>query len=215
MIRILLVDDHELMRGGLRSLVEQESDLTVVAEASSGLEVPRLVATHNPHLILMDVSMPDLNGIEATRLLRRDNSSLRILALSMHEDKRFVSEMLRAGANGYMLKDAAVAELVFAIRLVHSGKTYLAPDIAGDLVKEFIHLSPAQREQDAYVILSDRERQTLQQLAEGRSTHEIAENLSISAKTVETHRRNLKDKLGIESIANLTKYAINQGLTDL
>ncbi len=213
-IRILLADDHKITRQGLRSLLDKEFDMEVVAEAEQGRTAVRLVRELLPDVVIMDVSMPDLNGMEATRQIVGEFSNIKIVALSMHSDSLFVTEMLRSGASGYLLKDCAFEELARAIRTVVAGKTYLSPSISGVVVDDYLHrLSKAVL--SGSEVLTDREREVLQLLAEGKSTKQIALKLHISVKTVETHRRQIMDKLDIHTVAELTKYAIRKGLTSL
>ncbi len=213
-IRILLADDHRITRQGLRSLLDKQSDMEVVAEAEEGRTAVRLVRELLPDVVIMDVSMPDLNGMEAARQITREFGDVRIVALSMHSDLLFVTEMLKSGASGYLLKDCAFEELARAIRTVVAGKTYLSPSISGVVVDDYLHrLSKA--DFSGLDVLTGREREVLQLLAEGKSTKRIALKLHISAKTVETHRRQIMNKLDIHTVAELTKYAIRKGLTSL
>ncbi len=213
-IRILIADDHSIVRDGLKALVEKEEGLEVVAEASNGLEAIRLVQKFAPDIVVMDVAMPDLNGIEATRQLTANDPSVKIIALSMHSDRRFVIEMLRAGAMGFMLKDSAFEELVDAIKNIYKGRTFLSSSIMDVVVTDYVR-NLAGTDSPAYNQLSDRERQVLKLLAEGKTVKEIGYILDVSAKTVETHRLNIRDKLGISSLAELTKFAIREGITTL
>lgn len=213
-IRILLADDHKITRQGLRSLLEKQDDMEVVAEAEEGRTAVRLAREFSPHIVIMDVSMPDLNGVEATRQIVERTPDVRVIALSMHSDSLFVTEMLKSGASGYLLKDCAFEELTLAIRAVADGKTYLSPSISGVVVDDYLH----RLSKTAYAgpdILTNREREVLQLLAEGNSTKKIALKLHISVKTVESHRRQIMDKLDIDSVAELTKYAIRKGFTSL
>jgi DNA-binding NarL/FixJ family response regulator len=213
-IRILLADDHKITRQGLRSLLENYSELEVIAEAENGREAVALAKQLAPDVIIMDVSMPDLNGVEATRRIIGDNSDVKVIALSMHSDTLFVSEMLKSGAAGYLLKDCAFEELVQAIKTVAEGKTYLSPSISGIVVDDYLHRLAKSHVSDLDV-LTDREREVLQLLAEGQSTKQIALKLHISSKTVETHRRQVMNKLDIHTVAELTKYAVRKGLTSI
>lgn len=213
-IRIVIADDHQILRQGLRTLLEKEPDMEVVAEAEDGRKTVSLVKEVNPHVVIMDVNMPDLNGIEASRQILAEFPEVKIIALSMHADRRFVINMLKAGAQGYLLKDCAFEELAQAIRLVMANKTYLSPGVAEIVVKDYVQRLPGPS-QSAFSVLTAREREVLQLMAEGKSTSQIAELLSISVKTVETHRQQLMHKLGIRSVAELTKYAIREGLTSL
>jgi two-component system response regulator NreC len=216
MIKVVLADDHQIVRHGLRSLLSAEPDIKVVGEADNGRAVIRLVQELSPQVVIMDISMPDLNGIEATRQILSDSSGVKVIALSMHSDSLFVLNMFKAGASGYLLKDCALEELVKAVRTVMNRKVYLSPSISDIVVKDFvIGWSPEDSSSSAYSILTAREREVLQLMAEGKTTNQIAESLCISVKTVEAHRKQLMTKLDIHSVAELTKYAIRQGLTTL
>lgn len=214
MIRILLVDDHKIIVDGLVTLLAKEQDMEVVGTADNGrVAVTQAKALH-PDVVIMDMSMPDLNGIEATRQILEVQPDTRIVGLSMHSDRRFVSEMFKVGACGYLLKDCAFDELTRAIRTVISGKMYLSPGVAGVVMSEFVRYLPG-GEESVFGVLTSRERQVLQLLAEGKNTKGIALHLNVSIKTVETYRRQIMDKLGTNSVAELTKYAIREGLTSL
>lgn len=213
-IRVLLADDHKIIRQGLRSLLEKQQDMEVVAEAEDGRSAVRLAAETAPDVVIMDVTMPDLNGVEATKQILSNSPDIKIVALSMHSDSMFVAEMLRSGAVGYLLKDCAFDELAKAIRTVIDNKTYLSPAISGVVLEDYIYrLSKTSFASPD--VLSDREREVLQLMAEGNSTKKIAQKLHISVKTVETHRRQMMSKLNIHTIAELTKYAIRKGITPL
>jgi len=214
-IRLLIADDHQMMREGLKSLIEDESGMSVIAEAENGLDTVALAARANPHIVVMDVAMPDLNGIEATRQIVAANPHTKVVALSGHANKEFVREMLTAGASAYVLKKRAYEELLRAIREVMLGKKYLSPDIARGVVDDYVELSSSISDNPAFITLTPREREVLQQLAEGRATKEMAYTLGVSVKTVETHRRNIMEKLDIHSVAELTKYAIREGVTSI
>jgi len=214
-IRLILADDHEMMREGLKSLIEKESGMEVVGEADNGKETVTLAAKAGAHVVVMDVAMPDLNGIEATRKIVGANPHIKVIALSGHANKEFVREMLTAGASAYVLKKRAYEELARAIREVMKGKKYLSPDIARGVVDDYVELSSSISDNPAFVVLTDREREVLQQLTEGKSTKEMADELNVSVKTVETHRRNIMEKLNLHSVAELTKYAIREGVTSL
>jgi two-component system, NarL family, response regulator NreC len=213
-IRVLLADDHRLFRDGLRTLLEQQVDLEVVGVAVDGQAVLTQVGACRPDVVLMDVSMPGLNGLEATRRLRDDHPDIAVLVLSMHVDHRFVVEALRAGALGYIPKDCDIGELREAIRTVFRRQLYLSRSLGDRIVRDYLALT-GDRPDSAFSVLSAREREVLQMLAEGRSAKDIAGALGVSVKTVETHRKNTMDKLDIRSIAELTKYAIREGLTHL
>jgi DNA-binding NarL/FixJ family response regulator len=214
MIKIVLADDHQIVRHGLRSLLSAEPDMEVVGEADNGRAVVRLVQEKSPQVVIMDISMPDLNGIEATRQVVSEVPGIKVIALSMHSDSLFVLNMFKAGASGYLLKDCALEELVKAVRTVLNRKIYLSPGISDIVIKDFV-IGWSPPESSAYSILTTREREVLQLMAEGRKTNQIAESLCVSVKTVEAHRKQLMNKLDIHSVAELTKYAIRQGLTSL
>ncbi|MEW6051714.1 MAG: response regulator transcription factor [Candidatus Zixiibacteriota bacterium] len=213
-LKILLADDHRLFRDGLRTLLIQQSDMEVVGDAVDGPDAVVKTREIRPDILLMDISMPELNGIEATRKILAENAGIKIIILSMHADQRFVAESLRAGAMGYVLKDSAIDELLAAIRTVARNQRYLSRTIADVVIEDYIELS-RERPASAYTVLSPREREVLQLLAEGRSTKEIAAQLDVSIKTIESHRKQIMDKLDIHSVAELTKYAIREGLTPL
>ena len=213
-IRILLVDDHKIMRDGLRSLIEKQNGMAVVGEAENGRTAIRLTRKLKPDVIVMDINMPDLNGIDATRRIVAEFPGTKIIAFSMHTDHQFVAGALKAGVRGYLQKDSAFEELDRAIRTVVADQTYLSPDITGDVVKGYLEKLLAD-ESAAPAFLTDREREVVQLYAEGRKTKQIADRLNLSVKTVETHRRNIMEKLDITSIAELTKFAIREGLTTL
>jgi DNA-binding NarL/FixJ family response regulator len=213
-VKILIADDHQILREGLKSLLEKQPGFAVVAEAEDGFSAIDGVKKHKPDIAILDIGMPDLNGIEVTRKIRSETAETRVIALSMHADRRFVMGILEAGAKGYLLKDSAFTELVTAVTAVAKGKTYLSPSIAETVVKNSLEKSD-RGEQGSSVLLSGREREVLQLVAEGKSTKEIAFKLFVSTKTVETHRKQIMDKLNIRTVAGLTKYAIREGLTSL
>jgi DNA-binding NarL/FixJ family response regulator len=214
-VRLVLADDHAMMREGLKSLIAKEPTLEVVGEADNGKQTVELARKAGANVVVMDVAMPDLNGIEATRKLLKGNPAVRVVALSGHANREFVREMLKAGASAYVLKSRAYEELVRAIREVMKGKKYLSPDIARGVVDEYVEISSSVSKNPAFVVLTDREREALQLLAEGKSTKEIADALGVSVKTIETHRRNIMEKLNLHSVAELTKYAIREGITSV
>jgi DNA-binding NarL/FixJ family response regulator len=213
-IKVLLADDHNIVREGLRSLLEKEPDIDVVAMADNGRMAVQLAGKLIPDVAVIDIAMPDMNGIEAIRRISAENSGIRILALSMHSARRFVVEALSAGAGGYILKDCASEELVRAIRTVAGNETYLSPKVAGLIVKDYLKRAP-ESTAPTVSLPSSREREVLQLIAEGKSTKEIAFTLGVSVKTVETHRQQIMKKLNLHSVAELTRYAIREGLTPL
>ncbi len=211
-IRIVLADDHDVMRHGLCQALQQEKDMEIVGQAGDGRTAIRMAGQLRPDVMLMDIGMPDLNGIEATREIHRETPGVKVIALSMHSTPGPITEMFRAGASGYLPKNCDFAELVRAIRIVVDGQTYVSPSISKMFVNGLVH-PPERAESTAFSLLTQREREVLQLLAEGRTTKEIARQLHISPKTVEMHRLRLMNKLGIDHIATLTKYAIQEGLT--
>jgi DNA-binding NarL/FixJ family response regulator len=213
-IKILLADDHSIMREGLRALLEKEHDMEVIGEANNGRVAVEMTRELSPHVVIMDVTMPNLNGIDATRQIKAENSGVQIVALSMHSDPRFVMRMLRIGASGYLLKDCAFEELHNAVRTVSANKTYLSSDILNILVKNYLQNSKEAGSSEL-ARLSSREHEVLQLLSEGKTVKHIADHLFISVKTAETHRKRIMDKLDIRNVAELTKYAIREGLTSL
>lgn len=213
-IKILICDDHKIFREGLRTLIEKEPGMQVIAEADDGVEAVDLAKKLMPDVAIMDISMPRLNGIEAARKILTHNKNVKIVALSMHADRRFVKQLFTAGARAYLLKDAAFGELSCAINAVCNGKTYLSTAIADVIVKDYI-TQPAASGKNVFSQITDREREVLQLFAEGRSTKQIAAQLKVSVKTIETHRKQIMEKLDIHTIAGLTKYAIREGITTL
>jgi len=212
--RLLLVDDHELMRHGLRSILDRADDVEVVGETGSGREAVKLARTLSPDIVVMDVAMKDLNGIEATRQIRAECPGVKVVALSSHADSRYVNAVLEAGACGYVLKANAYDELRRALAAARQGKTYLCSDVTQSVVGTSLH-GTGRSADSADASLSPREREVLQLLAEGLTSGEIGKRLFVATSTVETHRRNIMRKLGIHSVADLTKYAIREGLTPL
>ncbi len=209
-IRVLLVDDHDLFRAGLRVLLQDLGGFEVVAEAGDGREALRLLGEHRPDVVLMDLMMPGLNGLEATARVAREFPGVRVLVLSMNAAEEFVLPAVRAGASGYVLKNVRPAELEQAIRAVARGETYLTPAVSGHLIDDYRRRTAG--EPDSLDKLTRRQREVLQLIAEGHSTKEIARRLGVSVKTVETYRSQLMDALDIHDIAGLTRYAIRKGL---
>ena len=223
-IRILLADDHTLFRAGIRVLLEKLNDVQVIAEAGDGREALSLVEAHQPHVVLMDIGMAGLNGLEATARIAKEFPYVRIIILSMHLNEEYVLQALRAGASGYLLKDAAPTELEMALTAVTGGEVYLSPAVSKKVVDDYLRrvsvepsvaepVSPGQTVEDRpFDILTPRQREVLQLIAEGKTTKEIAHILQISVKTVEMHRTQLMDRLDIHEIAGLVRYAIRAGL---
>ncbi|MCP3959471.1 MAG: response regulator transcription factor [bacterium] len=213
-IRVLLADDHNMFRQGLRALLEKEPGLSVVAEAEDGRQALDMVTKMKPDVVVMDVGMPNLNGIEATRRVAEAVPDTNVLALSMHSDRRFVREMFSAGASGYLLKDSAFQELALAIRTVADDRTYLSPGVTGAVIKDFVEHRTG-IDASVFSLLTARQREVLQLTAEGNTTKDIAAELRVSVKTVESHRQKIMAKLDVHSIAELTKYAVREGLTSI
>jgi DNA-binding NarL/FixJ family response regulator len=212
--KILLVDDHQILRDGIRSLVKGYDDMEVIGEAADGREALDMVEKLSPDVVIMDISMPDLNGIDATRMIINEAPDVKVIALSMHHDKQFVSEIFKAGASGYLIKDSAFDELEHAIRIVMSGQTYINPQIASLVVESLVNQSVTPNPK-SFSLLTEREREVLQLIADGKSTKQIAIDLNVSSKTIESHRRQVMGKLNVRSVADLTKFAIREGLTTI
>jgi DNA-binding NarL/FixJ family response regulator len=208
---VLLADDHSMLRAGLKVLLETQAGAQVIGEASDGRTAVKLAAQLSPDIVVMDINMPDLNGIEATRQIRANGKGPKVIALTAFAPSHFTTEMLKAGASGYVLKTSAFQELGDALDAVRAGKIYLSPAVANEAMTN--DGSNGHASQNVFSRLSGREREVLQLLAEGKSTKEVANHLDVSVKTAETHRRNLMEKLGLHSIAELTKYAIREGIT--
>jgi DNA-binding NarL/FixJ family response regulator len=212
--RLLLCDDHRIFREGLKTLLGQTAGLQVIAEAADGAAAVACAQELAPDVVIMDISLPKLNGIEATRRVLAARPETKVIVLSMHSDSRFIREALKVGASGYLLKDSAFEELLSAVASVLEGKTYLSPAIAHIVVEHSLGRAPSAG-WTAFSVLTPREREVLQLFAEGRSTKQIALHLGLSAKTVETHRMQTMKKLHIHNIAGLTRYAIQEGLVSL
>jgi DNA-binding NarL/FixJ family response regulator len=213
--RILIADDHRIMREGLRALLVHEPTITVVGEAEDGRKAVALAARLRPDIVIMDVTMPGLNGIEATRQIVTSTPETKVIALSIHSDRRFVRQMFEAGATGYLLKEGAFEELARAVEAVADGRSFVSPAITGILIDDCVRRMDGRTARKLRPELTGREKEVLQLLAEGKGTKEIAGILELGAKTVETHRRQIMLKLQIDSVAELTKYAIREGLTTL
>jgi DNA-binding NarL/FixJ family response regulator len=211
-IRILLADDHTVVREGMRALLERQPDMTVVAEAADGRESVRLAEEESPDVVLMDVAMPGMNGIEAARRILGASPRTGVVMLSMHQDESYVLRSLKAGAKGYLLKDSPQADVVAAIRAVSQGRSFLSRKISRMLQEDYVQELASQGLEDSYELLTDREREILQLLAEGRANKEVASLLNISLTTVETHRAHILQKLGLHSIPDLILYAVRKRL---
>lgn len=214
-IRLLLADDHAVVRSGLRLLLEAQPDMEIVGEAENGHDAVRQTALLRPDVVLMDIEMPDMNGIEATRRIRETGAETAVLALTMYEDDQYFFEMLRAGAAGYVPKRAAPDDLVSAVRAVSRGEVFLYPSLAGRLVQDYLSRAGSGDEPDRDDNLTPREREVLTLVAEGLTNNEIADRLVISAKTVDRHRENIMRKLNLHNRVDLVKYALRNGLIDL
>lgn len=211
--RVLLADDHSLVRAGIRSLLERIANVEVIAETGDGRSVLRLVKEHQPDLVLLDIAMPVLNGLETAARIAKDYPQIPVIMLSMHANEEYVLQALRAGASGYLLKDSATDELKFAIRSVVNGKKFMSPSISKTLIDDYLDNNVAAR--SPLERLTARQREILQLVAEGRTTRQIADLLSVSIKTVETHRAQLMERLGIRDVAGLVRCAIQCGLISI
>jgi DNA-binding NarL/FixJ family response regulator len=213
-IRILLADDHKIIRDGLKALLEKVPGMEVIAEAENGRTAVELTRRLNPHVVVMDISMPELNGIDATRQIREEFPAVKVIALSMYFDRRYVAGMLKAGVSGYLLKNCAFDELEKAIKEVMNHKTFMSPKISDMVMQEYAHLLKSQGE-SPIDLLTAREREVLQLIAEGVKTNDIADRLCVSIKTISTHRQQIMTKLGVNSVAELTIFAIKEGIISL
>lgn len=211
-IRILLADDHAVMRTGLRLVLERQSDFEVVGEASDGREAVALTQQHKPEVVVMDVTMPNLNGIEAARQVSGSMPNVGIVMLSMHSDEAYVLRALKAGARGYLLKESAESDLIAAIRAVNAGKAFFSPAVSRMLVEDYVRQLQDREIEDSYELLTTREREILQLIAEGKSNKEIAAILNLSLYTIETHRGNLMEKLNLHTVPELILYAVRKGV---
>jgi len=209
-IRVLLAEDHTIVRKGLRSLLDDEADIEIVGEAEDGQQTIELVQRLLPDVVLMDITMPVLNGLEATRQIKKLFPQVNVLVLTVHSTEEYIFQILRAGASGYVVKQAAVSELVQAIRTVYRGGSFLSPSISRQAIEEYGRRAEAM--EDRHDRLTDREREVLQLIAEGRTHREIAQLLHVTVKTVEAHRAHLTEKLNLRSTAELTRYAIRKGI---
>lgn len=209
-IQVILADDHALIRAGLRMLVEAMEDVVVLGEAADGYEAIALVEKQRPHLVLMDIAMPGLNGLEATRRITKQWPAVKVVMLSMHQDEQYVRQALKMGASGYLLKDSATTELGLAMRAVHRGETYLSPAASKGVLSDYVQRLRSDDSTDVH--LTPRQREVLQLIAEGCSTKEVAQRLDLAVKTVETHRTLLMKQLGVHEVAGLVRYALRTGI---
>ena len=210
--RILLADDHVVMRSGLRLLLERQPNLQVVGEAADGQEAVRLAAAEQPEVVIMDIAMPHLNGVEATRQIVMRNPETAVVILSMHSDESYVLRSLKAGARAYLLKDSAEADLIAAIHAIGEGKSFFSPGVRRILKEDFMHQLAKLGVEDTYELLTPREREVLQLVAEGKSNKEVANLLNLSLYTVETHRTHILQKLNLHSVPELILYAVRKGI---
>lgn len=213
-VKVLIVDDHRLFRDGLKLLIAKESKYLLAGEAENGIEAVDKARIHQPDVILMDIAMPELNGIEATRKILIDFPQTKIIMLTQHTSRQFVIESLKAGALGYVLKNSSISEVIQAIEISLENRIYLSEKVSDLVISDYIKFAKS-ADNSVFVLLSAREREVLQLVAEGKSTKEIAAKLNVSVKTIETHRKQIMTKLNIHSVAELTKYAIREGLTQL
>jgi two-component system response regulator NreC len=211
-IRVLLAEDHTIVRKGLRSLLDGEAGIEVIGEAEDGREAIEKVGQLLPDVVLMDIAMPGLNGLEATRRIKKRFPQVQVVILTVHANEEYIFQILRAGASGYVVKQAAPTELLSAIQAAYRGESFLSPSVSRTVIEEYIRRAEATAGEDSYDQLTDRQREILQLIAEGHSNREMAELLHISIKTVETHRAHLMDKLDLHSTAELTQYAIQKGV---
>lgn len=211
-IRILLADDHQLMRSGLRLLIERQADLSVVGEASDGREAVSLTKSLKPDVVVMDIGMPSLNGVEAAYQINQNQPQVALIMLSMHSDESYVLRALRSGAKGYLLKDSAESDLIRAVRAVAAGKSFFSPAVGKVLLDDYMRKLQRTGAEDPYDLLSPREREVLQLIAEGKSNKEVASLLHISVYTVESHRSNIMEKLKLHGTAELILYAVRKGI---
>ncbi|MFH0768892.1 MAG: response regulator transcription factor [Chloroflexota bacterium] len=214
-IRVFLADDHRILRDGIRSILEKLPDIDMVGEADDGKKAVAQIKQLVPDVVLMDITMPELNGLEATKRIKQEFPQVKVLILTMHETDQYLSEMLSAGASGYIVKSADSGELISAIREVHQGDVHLYPSIARMLVQDYLQKVTAGTEKESYNGLTPREREVLRYIAEGKQNKEIGKILSISIRTVQAHRTKLMDKIGAHDRTELVKYAIRKGIIDL
>ncbi len=214
-VKLLVADDHKIFRQGIKKLLEEEPDLQVVGEAADGREAVKKATELKPDVILMDIAMANLNGLEATKQIKKVLPDVKVIMLTMHKNEEYVLQSFQAGASGYILKEGAVEELVSAIRSIHQDKSVLSPSISKTLIDAYLRKMETGKTETPFDLLTDREREVLQLIAEGYTNREVAKSLFISVKTVEAHRAHIMQKLNIHEIAKLVKYAIQKGLVDL
>lgn len=214
-VKLLVADDHKIFRQGIKKLLEEEPDLQVVGEAADGREAVKKATELKPDVILMDIAMANLNGLEATKQIKKVLPDVKVIMLTMHKNEEYVLHSFQVGASGYILKEGAVEELVTAIRSIHQDKSVLSPAISKTLIDAYLRKMETGKTETPFDLLTDREREVLQLIAEGYTNREVAKSLFISVKTVEAHRAHIMQKLNIHEIARLVKYAIQKGLVDL
>ncbi len=214
-VKLVVADDHKIFRQGIKKLLEEESDLQVVGEAANGREAVKKATELKPDVILMDIAMANLNGLEATRQIKKVLPDVKVIMLTMHKNEEYVLQSFQAGASGFILKEGAVEELVSAIRSIHQDKSFLSPSISKTLIDAYLRKMETGKTETPFDMLTDREREVLQLIAEGYTNREVAKSLFISVKTVEAHRAHIMQKLNIHEVAKLVKYAIQKGLVDL
>jgi len=214
-VTILLVDDHTIVRQGLGKLLDEEDGIRVVGEARNGREAVKSVEKLNPQVVILDIAMPLLNGIEATRLIKKTRPDIKVIILSMHSHDRYISELFRLGASGYLMKDATGADIINAIRAVMAGDTFLSPSISRRIIKDYVSIKKTSPHGDRYSSLSNRERELFQMIAEGHSNHEIADILCLSVSTVKSHRTSIMSKLDFANNTQLVQFAIQLGIVDI
>ncbi|MBI5166450.1 MAG: response regulator transcription factor [candidate division NC10 bacterium] len=213
-IRVLVADDHTIVREGIRALLQARDDIEIIGEAGDGREAVEKVRQLEPDVVLMDISMPGMDGLEATRQIKKENPKVRVLALTMHDNEEYLFQILRMGGSGYILKRATAAELVSAIKAVHRGEAFLYPSMAKTLVEDYLRRVEVGTEKSSYDGLTNREREILKLIAEGHTNQEIADILCLSVKTVQAHRSHIMEKLGMHDRSELVKYAIRRGLIE-
>jgi two-component system response regulator NreC len=214
-VKLLVADDHKIFRQGIKKLLEEEPDLQVVGEAADGREAVKKATELKPDVILMDIAMANLNGLEATKQIKKVLPSVKVIVVTMHKNEEYILQSFQAGASGFILKEGAVEELVSAIRSIHQDKSFLSPTISKTLIDAYLRKMETGKTETPFDLLTDREREVLQLIAEGYTNREVAKSLFISVKTVEAHRAHIMQKLNIHDIAKLVKYAIQKGLVDL